>query len=186
MIEFHGYSLLKAYLKKDSNILELGNQVMNLAECQGVSAKKYFTDKGHRHTSIDINGKDGALKLDLTKSLDLMEEFDIVTDFGTIEHTGNLYPVLKNIFKHCKKGGIMLHKNPKTGNFPLHGNFYFTITFWAELAKVMDYKIHELYEHPIYHNITDGWEVIAVMESNGGKFISQYKFNRLLKHVYDK
>lgn len=183
MIEHHGNELLKTILdriekeqnkqKKDIKILELGNQFMNLQDCQNVTAKEYFTDKGYRHTSWDINGLDGAIQIDLRSELLHPEnekyKNDVVTDFGTLEHlTHGLINGLKNVFYQCKVGGYMLHKNPKTGNFPGHGHYYFTEHFWMQYAQFNNLEIVDLYEHPIYHNTKDGWEIIAVLKKTKG------------------
>lgn len=167
-------------------MLELGNQIMNLSDCQGKTAKDYFSEMGVQHTSIDINGKDGAIKADLCEPFDLGDIFDVVTDFGTIEHTKSLYPVLKNVYEHCSNYGVMLHKNPKTGNFPLHGNHFFTVDFWKAYAKELDCEVVSIEEHAIYHNTTDGWEVIAILIKREKPFMSEAKFKKLLKNVYDK
>jgi hypothetical protein len=177
-----GLSILKGY-----SMLELGNQIMNLENVQDISAKEYLSKLFQiEHTSIDINGKDGALNYDLCKPFDLGKKFDIVTDFGTIEHTKKLYPVLKNVHNHCKVGGVMIHKNPKTGNFPEHGNHFFTVDFWKEYAKVTGCEVITIEEYAIYHNTIDGWEVIAVIRKKKDGFISEADFKPLLKHVYDK
>ena len=56
-------------------MLELGNKIQ-----QGYSFKKYFTRLGFEHTSVDWNGKDGALKKDLRLPLKL-GTFDMVTNY---------------------------------------------------------------------------------------------------------
>ena len=194
MIEFYGDILFKDMVAKIGNpceVLELGNQIMDLQGNQGISSKEWYTKQlGIMHTSIDINGLNGALKLDLCKAIDLKKQFDLITDFGTIEHTENLYPVFKNIFKHCKVEGYMLHKNPKTGHFPFgqghNCNFWFSVDFWRELANSTGAEILKLEEYPIYHNPVSGMEVICILQKKKEKFISEEKFNKLLKYIYDK
>ncbi len=57
-------------------MLELGNK----RNPDGVY-KLYFESIGIKHTSIDWNGQDGALNLDLRKPID-MPPFDMVTNIG--------------------------------------------------------------------------------------------------------
>lgn len=184
MIEFHGNELVKKYSKEGCTMLELGNQIMNLAECQGMPAKIYYSRLGYKHTSADINGRDGALELDLCEPQEL-GKFEFITDFGTTEHVNDLFACLKNVFNACENGGIMLHKNPKTGNFPKHGNHYFTVDFWKEYAYAANLEVIEIYEHPIYHNTKDGWGVIAILRKlYESKFPTKAKINKLKELVH--
>jgi hypothetical protein len=165
MIEFHGHNLLIKYAPEDGSILELGNQIMNLENIQGISAKEYYTKLGFEHVSLDQNGKDGAVKVDLSSPLKWHHGyFDIITDFGTSEHVSDLYECLSNVLRHAESGTIIIHKNPKTGNFPMHGNHFFTLEFWKEYASICNLFIEELYEHAIYHNTIDGYECIAIFK----------------------
>lgn len=163
MIEQHGHELFLKYAPKGGSVLELGDQIMNLEFVQNISAKDYYTSLGYKHTSVDINGKHGSLAIDLNYPSKSIGQFDIVTDFGTGEHLSNLYQFLSNAFMYCSTDGIMIHKNPKTGSFPFHCYHYFTMQFWVEYARLCNLDIIELYEHAIYGNTTDGWEVIVVL-----------------------
>jgi hypothetical protein len=191
MIEYYGHKKLMNLLFDKSDILELGNQIMNLEHLQGVSAKKYFTDLGHNHTSIDINGLDESLNIDLTKPFDLEKQFDFITDFGTIEHTGTiendaLYQVLKNVYSHCKIGGFMLHKNPMKGSFNdgYHaGGYHFIMDFWKEYAKKLDCEI-QVEEYAVYGNVTDGWEIFAILKKKQPDFMTIESFQELKKYIY--
>lgn len=181
MIEYYGYELLKPYLIEGKVMIELGNQIMNLEDNQGESAKDFFTRKyGIVHTSIDQNGKDGALAHDLSKPVDIGFKADIVTDFGTSEHVTDLYQCLCNVFNFCKAEGNIIHKNPKTGNFPNHGFHYFTVEFWQQYAELTGLKIVGLEEHPIYHNTKDGWEIICVLrKTKRSKISTEEEFKKL-------
>jgi hypothetical protein len=68
-------------------MVELGNQFMKGIKIEtGKIAKDYFISKGFDHTSIDINGKDGAIPISLNKEIinnSLIKSFDILTNFGT-------------------------------------------------------------------------------------------------------
>lgn len=164
MIEHHGNELILKHAPKGGSVLELGNQIMNLENVQDISAKEYYTSLGFAHTSIDQNGKDGAIAVDLSNPIDSLGQFDIITDMGTTEHVSDLYECLCNVLKHCKEGTMIIHKNPKTGNFPGHGYHFFTLEFWAAYAQLCKLSIIEIYPHAIYHNITDGYECIAILK----------------------
>lgn len=164
MIEHHGHNLILKYAQEGGSILELGNQIMNLEDVQGISAKKFYESLGLSHTSVDQNGKDGAIKVDLSKPIDWLGTFDIITDMGTSEHVSDIYECLINVLSHAKGGTIIIHKNPKTGNFPMHGFHFFTLEFWKSYAKLCNLEIEEIYEHAIYHNTIDGYECIAIFK----------------------
>lgn len=187
MIEHHGHNLILKYTPEGGSILELGNQIMNLENVQEISAKEYYTKLGYEHTSIDLNGKDGALPLNLSEPMDMdLEDFDIITDMGTSEHVEDIYRCLINVYNCCQEDTIIIHKNPKTGNFPMHGNHFFTIDFWKAYADLCRFKIIEIYEHAIYHNNIDGWECIAILQfTDKTDSISMEKFNTI-KHLIKK
>ena len=71
-------------------MLELGNQVIRPdKQIRETTGKLYFTNLGYEHTSVDLNGLDGALIKDLSKLEDFAEYkeyFDVITNAGTIEH----------------------------------------------------------------------------------------------------
>jgi len=187
MIEFHGHNLLMKYAKEGCSILELGNQEMNLAESQSIFAKEYYSNLGYEHTSVDQNGRNGAIEVDLGKPISFIGKFDIITDFGTTEHVYNAYECLANVVKHTKDGTIIIHKNPKTKNFPGHGNHYFTLKFWEAWAELCKLEVLELYEHPIYHNTIDGWECIAVLKANKETIVpSASEFEKIKKLLKKK
>lgn len=128
-----------------NRMLELGNK-----KTGNVSYKSYFESIGIDHTSIDWNGLDGALKLDLRKRIE-MEPFDMVTNLGTTEHVSEQYPVWENIHRLCKVGGVIVSMCPLPGDWWWHGNWYPTKDFYEEFAKLNHYRIDHLAigrEHP--------------------------------------
>ncbi|MBC7332798.1 MAG: hypothetical protein H5T91_10320 [Synergistetes bacterium] len=70
---------------------ELGNQRTD----EGKVAKNIYLSRGVQHISIDINGRDGALPIDLDKPVPFifLNQFDVITNYGTIEHVNNQYSV---------------------------------------------------------------------------------------------
>ena len=117
-------------------MLELGNKhnlSVKRAGGDGVY-KNWFQALGWDHTSVDINGKDGALPLDLTQDQDL-GQFDLVTNFGTTEHIGDDIAqqgvAWRNIHRAC--AGLFVSVTPLPGDWPTHGRWYPTRTFFESL-----------------------------------------------------
>ena len=123
-----------------TSMLELGNKR------RSPSHKPYkaaFERMGIRHVSVDLNGEDGALPLDLRQPLNL-GRFDMVTNFGTSEHVSEQEPVWRNIIEAC--GKVLISMTPFTG-WENHGIHYPTREFYEELAKLNGFKIEKLEEH---------------------------------------
>lgn len=120
------------------NWCELGNQTYS-----GRPAKVMYTTKGVNHTSIDINGRDGSLPLDLDCPVpkNLENKFDVITNYGTTEHVNNQYAVFKNIHVMCKVGCIVIHGVPLIGHWRKHCRYYYSIPFFEGLAAMCNYTI---------------------------------------------
>lgn len=111
-------------------IIELGNQHFHTndarmdSHCGTHVAKRWAESLGIEHVSIDTNGLDGALALDLSKPIYGVEPADIVTNFGTSEHVGieGQDQCFANIRDLCKPGGVMLHAIPLVGYWPGHSD----------------------------------------------------------------
>ncbi|OGQ70546.1 MAG: hypothetical protein A2W73_05115 [Deltaproteobacteria bacterium RIFCSPLOWO2_12_55_13] len=126
---------------------ELGNQQVRKSAARITKAKtgkEYFSSLGYDHTSIDRNGLDGALPLDLCEPIqdpELIDQFDVLTNSGTSEHVEEEYECFKNLHSLVKQNGIFIHLNPKTGSWPRHGLYYYTFDFHHRLASQCDYEI---------------------------------------------
>lgn len=186
MIEHHGHNLILKYAFEGCSILELGNQIMNLENVQDISAKKYYSGLGYDHTSVDQNGKDGAVTVDLSKPIEWLGAFDLITDMGTTEHVSDAYECLANVLHHCKDGTVIIHKNPKTGNFPIHGFHFFTLEFWKAYTQLCKLEIEELYEHAIYHNTKDGYECVAVLKFTKNSIVPTKEQFSQIKNLIQK
>jgi len=133
-------------------ICELGNQHLKYADPEllsyltvmgmngALTGKELFTSLGMDHTSIDINGRDGALPYDLCCPLPigLLGEWDIVTNFGTSEHVPYQYNCFKNIHDLASTDCVMLHivsANPR------HGGWNYNVQFFHALAEANHYMI---------------------------------------------
>lgn len=146
---------------KGLQMLELGNQLvknefMGRQYTPHVSAetgKEYYRSRGLEHTSIDLNGEDGALALDLSQPLpaDIPRgKYDVITNAGTTEHIEPLasqYDCFKTIHDLTKLNGLMIHfvpgpKELKTsGYWKFHCNNYYPMEFFELLSRENGYRI---------------------------------------------
>jgi hypothetical protein len=163
---------------------------------------EWYAGKGIDYVSIDINGENGSMAIDLSLPLVWHEvgkfwvqgsssyRFDIadmLVDAGTSEHVGKngafdweaIYNCWCTKFDLLKQGGIMYSENPMTGNWPGHGFQYYTKFFYLELEKLLDIKILDLGQHPAMGNTTDGWNVYCTFQKGNDEFIPFGVFNEL-------
>lgn len=170
---------------KGLKMCELGNQHIRKSAARITKAKtgkKYFRSLGYHFTSIDWNGKDGALPLDLCKPIqnpDLIDQFDVLTNSGTSEHVENQYQCFKNLHYLVKQNGIFVHLNPSTGSWPGHGLYYYTFDFHRRLASQCDYEI--LRESDIAANGEQSHLVcVGLRKRAKNPFISQAEFEKIV------
>jgi len=150
-------------------MLELGNQIIrNDAKKKfgltHLNAKSYFLSLGCNHHSIDLNGLDGAVPLDMTKPVPIekyLSRFDIITDFGCIEHICGVdnarrttepyrlyhWQAWKNIHDMGKTGCVYIHMLPLTGSVPGHGAFHYTEDFCEKVEQANKYQRLKLIIH---------------------------------------
>ena len=135
------------FMNKDSwhnvTICEYGNQHIKDGFVPFHTAKEWFVNSGAKHISIDINGMDGSLKLDLSKKISgIGEPFDLITNCGTIEHVAeNQYWPFKNFHNLVSVGGIMFHVLPLVGNWRGHGYYHYELSFAQKLAYTQKYEV---------------------------------------------
>lgn len=108
------------------SVCEFGNQrLRNTMGCYK-TYKKYLKAQGVIHTSIDINGKDGAISLDLSKPIcGMSNRFDIVTNIGVAEHVKDDHWVFENANNMSK--GMVIHILPIGSGYAGHGHRIYTI-----------------------------------------------------------
>jgi hypothetical protein len=126
---------------KRMKICELGDQRMKWTP-HG-TGKNFLLDKGvNEHVSIDLNGKRGALKIDLSRPIDRWQGyFDMTTNYGTAEHVQDgIYEAFQNIHNFTRVGGAMVHAGPPTGGCPWHSPYHYDPDFFEKLAKASQYK----------------------------------------------
>ena len=150
----------------------------------GMIAKEYWTALGCKHTSIDLNMKEGALPIDLRQSIKnndtnrLVDSADIVIDSGTSEHVEYQYMNWKNLYDIAKVGAVFIHCLPKIGHYPNHCEYKYDIEFFVQLARENDYQILEL------SNSYSSAEICAAYRKTNNKgFMSENTFNKLPLHI---
>lgn len=129
-------------------MLELGNK--SDRTCQH-TYKQYFQARGLIHTSVDWNGQQGALKLDLREPINL-GTFDMVSNIGTTEHVDGQYGVWKNICEAMHVGSVFVSTTPKPGHWPGHGLWYPQPEFYQSLAELNGMVVERLFETPEDYN----------------------------------
>jgi SAM-dependent methyltransferase len=161
---------------------ELGNQHMNVKGIDYQIAKEYYQSLGVDQTSLDINGLDGAIAIDLTKSVKLQnfsDTFDIITNHGTSEHVYDQYCCFKNIHDLCCKGGLFIHILPLAGHWKLHCDYHYKEDFFSKLASLCNYQI---IDQRIFTNIPNKkFDSIGVsmIKKDDSDFIDRFTFYQL-------
>jgi hypothetical protein len=97
---------------------------------------------GFSHASIDIDGSNGAIPLDLNSASvpsALVGKHHLVTNFGTTEHVANQSNAFKIAHDLTAPGGVMMHTLPAQGGFN-HGLVNYNPKFFWALARANDYR----------------------------------------------
>ena len=124
----------------DIRLCELGNQEVPWSPYK--TGKRYLLAQGIKeHVSIDINGKDGALKIDLGKPIrSWYNYFDICTNFGTLEHVkDNIYTGLENVHNLVRIGGAMIHLGPHARGWEWHSPYHYEPWFFDAFSNACGY-----------------------------------------------
>lgn len=129
-----------------SGVYELGNK-----KTKGVPYSKFYERRGIEYTSIDLNGLDGALPLDLSQPIDLPPR-PMVANIGTSEHVLDQHAVFKNI--HRLSSFRMVHWVPMASFHPQHGFWGYPLDFFERLAQANAYEIEKLYIEKSFKNWT--------------------------------
>ena len=132
-----------------SSMYELGNKKTN-----GVPYSIFYKRKGIDYTSIDLNGLDGALALDLNDPVDLPAR-ELVANIGTSEHVLDQKAVFQNI--HNLSSYRMVHWVPLAFKHPEHGYWGYGEDFFAELAKLNNYIVEKLYVEKSFKS----WQLVC-------------------------
>ncbi len=149
---------------------------------------EWYKERGVEYLSIDINGENGSLPIDLSIPLTTnIKQACILVDAGVSEHIekGGKHDI--EAFYNCWKikhdllrvSGILFSENPKTGNWPGHGYNYVSKEFYLELEKISGLEIIDLHEHPAMGNDQDGWNIVCSMVKMTDKFPTLEEFKTL-------
>ena len=135
-------------------LLELGNQRISRSARVGArTGKAYYSGLGAEHTSVDINGEDGAVVVDLGTPGAMPEwhgRFDIITNAGTTEHVEPFdaqYDCFRNIHEWSRPGGVIVNFVPGVeeldarGRWRHHCNTYYSVPFFDALAAACGYRV---------------------------------------------
>jgi hypothetical protein len=162
---------------------ELGNQIYNK-----IPAKKIYEKLGVKHTSIDLNERDGSLPLNLCNpQTQLYNQFDVITNYGTSEHVNNQYGIFKNIHEMCKINGIMIHGVPLIKNWQNHCRYYYSIEFFLKLSQKCNYKIYDLkiYDKD-YYVFPNNLVLCVYIKNDSNVFIQEDEFSLITGIVDNK
>lgn len=191
MITPDGYRILQQYIKPGMYIIELGDQFADWSgQVHGERADMVLRELHDvLVTSIDIHGKNRALPYDLNEHpCDPWNNYaDIVTDFGTMEHTDDIYNCLKNVWKWCtilKPIGISIHANPDQ-SYTKHGNYYFTPAFWETYCKITGAKLLHMETTPVYRKDNPHHELYAVVQ-HSDVFMNREQWDAEMKNHYHR
>lgn len=151
------------------NILEFGDQLFygDYPDCYApfsrfnlsvdiarnhLPAKVYFQQiPGVIHTSVDINGNNGAIALDVRKPMIdiLSERYDVITNYGFTEHVGegesesdlilNQYLAFKNMHDVASIGTLFVHYVPPLNQWRAHGVCGYENEFFTGLIAANGY-----------------------------------------------
>jgi hypothetical protein len=167
-------------------MLELGNQHITEPCIPERTGSAYYANRCASHTSVDLNGLDGAVELDLAKVVTIpgwTGYYDIITNAGTTEHvepkTGQ-YCCFRNIHEWLRTGGIAVHIVPDAheleskGCWKGHCNNYYSIEFFEMLAASNSYKL-------VLSDIRDGMIWVCLQKVEDVPFMDDRK--TFLKHI---
>lgn len=131
----------------EARLLEgLSGSMCELGSKRAGVFKRWFTQEGWVHVSIDLNGEGGALKLDLQQQINpvlIGGPFDVVTNFGTTEHVDDQAAVWDNVHELVKLGGHLISTTPFPGDWPNHGRWYPPVEWYREFAACNGYEIEQ-------------------------------------------
>lgn len=136
IIPAHEWPLLEPYAKGVS-ILEFGDK----RNPSGLYRTQYVENKCS-YTCVDINGRNGALGLDVRRPFDV-GRFDLVTNFGFSEHVSKQAPFWANAHKALRVGGHHVGTLPKPNHWLHHGWSYWHPheAFYQAWADVNGYEV---------------------------------------------
>lgn len=137
--------------------------------------KTYWESLGIKYDSIDLNGLDRAIKVDLQKPLSFPKR-DMVMNLGTSEHILKQEPVFRNI--HNLSNDRMIHMVPDAGKRKKHGYWGYYIMFFLILADINKYALLRQIQYEPKRKI---W-MVSFRKSNNDEFVWGNILNKYLYH----
>jgi hypothetical protein len=165
----------KSYLDNAKSIVELGSQHY-IAAGRIVG---YFSNifKWYNILSIDLNGENGSLKVDLTKSISLDKPCDLITNFGTSEHVSNQYMCWKNIHSMLSEDGIVISEIPEIGSWKGHCKYYVDYQFFNAM-----YRDFEIIDYRSIFFPDNGYNTFSILKKKSAVFETPIEeFNKFIK-----
>ena len=157
------YDMLR--IKPPLSICDLGSQDVSYVLGDGRivnrgSARAWFNKLGYDdYTCIDLDGRHGALRLDLnTCTFTDVERwnFDIVANHGTSEHVFNQANVFQLMHDLTAIDGTMIHAVPTPDFGAPHGFYFYDEQLFNDLARANGYYIMRM------HRRSEPREIILV------------------------
>jgi hypothetical protein len=126
-------------------------------------AREIFERLGFSYASVDADGKQGALPLDLNVDsvpAHWRQKFDLVTNFGTSEHVANQANCFSFVHDAAAEGAFILHELPFQG-WLNHGFFNYQPAFFLDLARANGYELIGQWVNSYPHALHDfvPWEL---------------------------
>ena len=165
MYNIEGFWWIHCHIRdlKAETILEFGNQHIWVHAKEGMETKYdiardyYLQDRKFKeYVSIDMNGQDGALRIDLSQPItnpDLLNHFDVVTNVGTLEHIPSDAQSQWNGFRNAvicaKKGGLILHELVPAGQWTDHCSVWYKDGIGKVLADALGCELIEEVRFPL-------------------------------------
>ncbi len=183
--------LFQEVCKKEQIVLsglrmaELGNQRFRASTLgKEIAAKKVFEAMGVLHESFDLNGRDGAIKLDLSQPLPLQYKgkYNLVTNFGMSEHVKqSQYWCWRNIHEMCGVDGFILHLLPEVGSWAGHSKYHYTLSRVLSLGAECNYRVcTKLHRFKMQKGKRTFHCLTLCFQHKGSKFPDEKTFNGIM------
>lgn len=114
-IPAHELPLMEEFIVPGVQVLEFGDK----RNPTGLY-RDWYLARGARYVSVDINGRNGAVPLDVRHPFNL-GTFDVVTNWGFSEHVSRQAPFWANAHAALNVGGVFVGTTPQPGHWRNHG-----------------------------------------------------------------
>ena len=184
----------EGYKTDGLRICEFGNQLFKRQAPKQLKelglpctvVKRYFEALGAVNVSIDRNGKNGAVKMDLSQPVSMTETFNVLINGGTIEHVNKWYYGFYNAHILTRPSGVMFHLYPavrRSGRIK-HGIHNFEPEFFRVLADLNNYRLLQNVQIRESEGMNVYMAVLVKIEDND--FVGISKIEELELHVISK